>query len=211
MALRRKRACSVEKRVTINNGFSRYSLPDGSKDWDTSIKLAKAAVKDGVTHAICTPHTLNGRYTNHKDDIIWLTDLYQKKLDEAKIPLIVFPGQEVRLSGDLIDALDNDDILFCDEDGTYMLLEFPSEDVPTYAQDTIFKIMQRGVTPIIVHPERNSRILKEPEILQGMLEQGCLVQITASSYTGIFGKKIEEMLYLCQRRTRFAKTAVSIE
>ena len=97
------------------------------------------------------------------------------------------------MSGDLIDALDNDDILFCDEDGTYMLLEFPSEDVPTYAQDTIFKIMQCGVTPIIVHPERNSRILKEPEILQGMLEQGCLVQITASSYTGIFGKKIEEM------------------
>ena len=168
-------------------------IDDGSKDWDTSIKLAKAAVKDGVTHAICTPHTLNGRYTNHKDDIIWLTDLYQKKLDEAKIPLTVFPGQEVRLSGDLIDALDNDDILFCDEDGTYMLLEFPSEDVPTYAQDTIFKIMQRGVTPIIVHPERNSRILKEPEILQGMLEQGCLVQITASSYTGVFGDKIEEM------------------
>ena len=168
-------------------------IDDGSKSWETSIKLAQAAVKDGVTHAICTPHTLNGRYTNHKDDIIWLTDLYQKKLDEAKIPLTVFPGQEVRLSGDLIDALDQDDILFCDEDGTYMLLEFPSDDVPTYAQDTIFKIMQRGVTPIIVHPERNSRILKEPEILQGMLEQGCLVQITASSYTGVFGDKIEEM------------------
>ena len=168
-------------------------IDDGSKDWDTSIKLAKAAVKDGVTHAICTPHTLNGRYTNHKDDIVWLTDLYQQKLDEAKVPLAVFPGQEVRLSGDLIDALDNDDILFCDEDGTYMLLEFPSEDVPTYAQDTIFKVMQRGITPIIVHPERNSRILKEPEVLQGMLEQGCLVQITASSYTGVFGDKIEEM------------------
>ena len=97
------------------------------------------------------------------------------------------------MSGDLINALDNDDILFCDEDGTYMLLEFPSEDVPTYAQDTIFKVMQRGITPIIVHPERNSRILKEPKVLQGMLEQGCLVQITASSYTGVFGDKIEEM------------------
>lgn len=168
-------------------------IDDGSKDWDTSIKLAKAAVKDGVTHAICTPHTLNGRYTNHKDDIIWLTDLYQKKLDEAKVPLTVFPGQEVRLSGDLIDALDNDDILFCDEDGTYMLLEFPSEDVPTYAQDTIFKIMQRGVTPIIVHPERNKKILEEPTVLQELIEQGCLVQITASSYMGTFGKKIEEI------------------
>ncbi|MDK6665462.1 tyrosine-protein phosphatase [Lactobacillus crispatus] len=168
-------------------------IDDGSKDWDTSIKLAKAAVKDGVTHAICTPHTLNGRYTNHKDDIIWLTDLYQKKLDEAKVPLTVFPGQEVRLSGDLIDALDQDDILFCDEDGTYMLLEFPSDDVPTYAQDTIFKVMQRGITPIIVHPERNKKILEEPTVLQELIEQGCLVQITASSYMGTFGKKIEEI------------------
>ena len=168
-------------------------IDDGSKNWDTSIKLAKAAVKDGVTHAICTPHTLNGRYTNHKDDIIWLTDLYQQKLDEAKIPLTVFPGQEVRLSGDLIDALDQDDILFCDEDGTYMLLEFPSDDVPTYAQDTIFKVMQRGITPIIVHPERNKKILEEPTVLQELIEQGCLVQITASSYIGTFGKKIEEI------------------
>lgn len=168
-------------------------IDDGSKSWETSIKLAKAAVKDGVTHAICTPHTLNGSYTNHKDDIIWLTDLYQQKLDEAKIPLTVFPGQEVRLSGDLIDALDQDDILFCDEDGTYMLLEFPSDDVPTYAQDTIFKVMQRGITPIIVHPERNKKILEEPTILQELIEQGCLVQITASSYMGTFGKKIEEI------------------
>ena len=57
----------------------------------------------------------------------------------------------------------------------------------------IFSIQQRGITPIVVHPERNSRILKEPHILQELIEQGCLVQITASSYVGTFGKKIEEM------------------
>ncbi len=114
-------------------------------------------------------------------------------LDEAKIPLTVFPGQEVRISGDLPDALDNDDILFLDEEGQYMLLEFPSDDVPTYAKDMIFSIQQRGITPIVVHPERNSRILKEPHILQELIEQGCLVQITASSYVGTFGQKIEEM------------------
>ena len=39
-------------------------IDDGSKDWETSIKLARDAVKDGVTHAVCTPHTLNGKY-NH--------------------------------------------------------------------------------------------------------------------------------------------------
>ena len=65
--------------------------------------------------------------------------------------------------------------------------------MPTYAKDMIFNIQQRGLTPIVVHPERNSRILKEPHILQELIEQGCLVQITASSYVGTFGKEIEKM------------------
>lgn len=167
-------------------------IDDGSKDWQTSMKLAEEAVKDGVTHAVVTPHTLNGKYLNHKKDVIRLTDNFQDMLDDAKVPLTVFPGMEVRLSGDLLDAIDNDDILYCDEDGTYMLLEFPSDDVPVYAQDTIFQIEQRGITPVIVHPERNNRILKEPEVLASLLHQNCLVQITASSYTGLFGKKIED-------------------
>ncbi|WP_127345758.1 tyrosine-protein phosphatase [Lactobacillus amylolyticus] len=168
-------------------------IDDGSKDWKTSLKLARDAVKDGVTHAVCTPHTLNGRYLNHKEDVIKLTDEYQQRLKEARIPLTVFPGQEVRISGDLPQALEDDDILFLDEDGRYMLLEFPSDDVPAYSQDMIFKVMQRGITPIIVHPERNNRILKRPTILQNLIKQGCLVQITASSYVGTFGKDIEEM------------------
>ena len=168
-------------------------VDDGAKDWQTSIKLAKEAVADGVTHAVCTPHMLNGKYINHKKDVIRLTENFQDMLDDAKIPLTVFPGQEVRISGDLPKALDNDDILFLDEDGQYMLLEFPSDDVPAYTRDMVFKLMQRGITPVVVHPERNNKILEEPTILQELIEQGCLVQITASSYVGTFGKKIEEM------------------
>jgi len=168
-------------------------VDDGAKDWQTSIKLAREAVADGVTHAVCTPHMLNGKYINHKKDVIRLTENFQDMLDDAKIPLTVFPGQEVRISGDLPKALDDDDILFLDEDGQYMLLEFPSDDVPAYTRDMVFELMQRGITPIVVHPERNKKILEEPTILQELIEQGCLVQITASSYMGTFGKKIEEM------------------
>lgn len=168
-------------------------IDDGAKDWETSIKLARQAVSDGVTHAVCTPHTLNGKYVNHKKEVITLTQNFQDMLDDAKIPLTVFPGQEVRISGDLPKALDDDDILFLDEDGQYMLLEFPSDDVPAYAKDMIFKLMQRGIIPVVVHPERNKKILEQPRILQQLIEQGCLVQITASSYMGTFGKKIEEM------------------
>lgn len=167
-------------------------IDDGSKDWETSLKLARDAVDDGITHALCTPHTLNGRFLNHKADVIKLTEEFQEKIDQAGIPLTVFPGHEVRLSGGLLEALDNEDILFCDEDGQYMLLELPSNEVPHYTKNMVFQLQQRGITPIIVHPERNNEILEEPTKLQKFLEMGVLVQITASSYTGIFGKKIED-------------------
>lgn len=167
-------------------------IDDGARDWMTSMKLAREAVQNGVTHAIVTPHTLNGKYLNHKKDVIRLTENFQEMIDEAGLPLQVFPGMEVRINGKLPEAIDNDDILFCDEDGKYMLLEFPSNDVPTYSSNMVYELLQEGITPIIVHPERNTKIMDDPAILQGFLEQGCLVQITASSYTGIFWKKVEK-------------------
>ncbi|MBP2058111.1 protein-tyrosine phosphatase [Lactobacillus colini] len=168
-------------------------IDDGSPDLETSLKLAKAAVDDGITHALMTPHHLNGKYTNHKQDVIKETKEFQQALDDNDIELTVFPSQEVRLSADIPEALENDDILFCDEEGTYMLLEFPSEDVPMYAKDMTFRLLGEGITPIIVHPERNNKILHDPQVLQQFLEQGCLTQVTASSYVGVFGKEIEQL------------------
>ncbi|MCZ3622335.1 tyrosine-protein phosphatase [Lactobacillus mulieris] len=167
-------------------------IDDGAKDWMTSMKLAREAVQNGVTHAVVTPHTLNGKYLNHKKDVIRLTENFQEMLDEAHLPLTVFPGMEVRINNKLLEAIANDDILFCDEEGKYMLLEFPSNDVPSFSSSIVYELLREEITPVIVHPERNTKIMQNPELLQGFLEQGCLVQITASSYTGIFGSKVEK-------------------
>lgn len=168
-------------------------IDDGSPDLATSLKLAREAVNDGVTHALLTPHHMNGRYVNHKTAVIKATDDFQQALNEAKIPLTVFPGQEVHLNGQLLEALDDDDILFADEGNRYLILEFPSQEVPQYALNMIFRLQERGIVPIIVHPERNAELLEHPEKLQPFLERGCLTQLTSSSYLGTFGKKIEKV------------------
>ena len=87
-------------------------VDDGSPDLESSLGLAEAAVADGITHALMTPHTLNGKYLNHKKDIIKDTAKFQEELNKHNIPLTVFPSQEVRLNGNLHQALDDDDILF---------------------------------------------------------------------------------------------------
>lgn len=47
----------------------------------------------------------------------------------------------------------------------------------------------------MVHPERNSGIIENPDILFDFIEQGVLSQITASSITGHFGKKIQKLSF----------------
>jgi len=168
------------------------NVDDGSKSLRASIRMAKAAVDNDVTVALMTPHHMNGHYVNHKPDVIRLTEEFQSHLDNNHIPLQVFPSQEVRINGDLLQALDNDDILFADESNRYLLLEFPDDDVPTYSTDMIFQIMQRGITVQIAHPERNTKIMSTPSILFDLIEAGALAQVTASSYVGTFGKKVEK-------------------
>lgn len=168
-------------------------LDDGSPSMETSLRLAQEAVADGVSHCLVTPHHLNGHYINHKQDVIAATNVFQVALEEAQIPLTVFPGQEVRVSDRVLPAYDNDDLLYVDEGGKYLLLEMPSGGIPAFAKQLVFELTQRGIIPVIVHPERNAGILENPNQLVSFLEQGCLTQLTAASYMGTFGRKIADL------------------
>lgn len=166
-------------------------IDDGSKSMEVSLRLAREATANGVTHALLTPHHMNGHYVNHKLDVIRQTKEFQEQLKRHDIPLMVFPGQEVRINGNLLKALDQDDILFADTGNRYLMLEFPDDDVPHYTNQMIFDLQQRGIVPVIVHPERNTKMMAQPDLIYQLLEKGCLSQITASSYVGTFGKKVE--------------------
>jgi len=118
---------------------------------------------------------------------------FQQSIHNAEIPLTVFPGQEVHLTGDLLKAIDNNDILFMDEGGRYLLLELPHSGVPEYTEDVIFELKTRGITPVIAHPERNHGFQKDPDKIYDFIQMGCLTQLTSSSYLGIFGKNVEKL------------------
>lgn len=166
-------------------------IDDGSPNLESSLMLAKQAVSDGVTHILCTPHHLDNEYVNHKNDVIRVTNEFQEKLNAYQIPLRVFPGQEVHINGNLISKYD--DLLGIDANKRYMLLEFPHRNVPEYAEQMIFKLKKLGTTPVIVHPERNSEIQNNLELLYNFIKKGALAQVTATSYVGGFGEKVAKI------------------
>lgn len=167
-------------------------VDDGSPDIETSLKLAEVAVEQGITHMLLTPHHMDGDYLNHKADVIEKTTAFQKALDHNQIRLTVFPGQEVHITGELIQATDRDDILFADESNRYLILELPHNEVPEYTEKMLFALQTRGITPILVHPERNQGFMQDPDKLYEFVSQGCITQLTASSYVGVFGEHVQK-------------------
>lgn len=166
-------------------------VDDGSPDIETSLGLAKIAVEQGITHMLLTPHHMDGDYLNHKADVVAKTTEFQEELDRNQIRLTVFPGQEVHITGELMQAIERDDILFADESNRYLILELPHNEVPEYTDKMLFSLQARGITPVLVHPERNQGFMQDPSKLYNFVAQGCLTQLTASSYVGVFGAHVQ--------------------
>ena len=70
----------------------------------------------------------------------------------------------------------------------YLLIEFPGISVPRDADAVLHELIVLGVTPVIAHPERNLAFSREPELLESFVRKGAIVQITAASLTGEFGR-----------------------
>lgn len=168
-------------------------VDDGAKNLEFALRMAQDAVSEGIGNIVLTPHHMDGDYTNHRVDVINRVSNFQQSIRNAGIPLTVYPGQEVHLTGDLLKAIDDDDVLYLDEGGKYLLLELPHSGVPEYTEDMLFELRTRGIIPVIAHPERNHGFQKHPDMIYEFVQMGCLTQLTSSSYLGIFGKNVEKL------------------
>ncbi|WP_034549704.1 tyrosine-protein phosphatase [Carnobacterium funditum] len=168
-------------------------IDDGAKTMDDSLAMARVAVAEGITHILVTPHYKNGRWTNEKETVLQGIAAVQQELDNRDIPLTLFPGQEVRIVGELMEDILANKIQFIDEANQYLLIEFPTATIPAFTDSLFFELQKTGVTPIVVHPERNHAILNDPTKLLNLVEKGALAQLTAGSYIGSFGKKTQKL------------------
>lgn len=170
-----------------------FGIDDGAQTLEESVALAQQAVKEGITHIIATPHYKPSQYINKAPKIRALVDLLQMELDNRGVALTVFPGQEVRISENLLAEIDAGDIQFLDEGNRYVLIEFPTLVIPTYTQALFYELQSRGIVPVIAHPERNAKIIKDITILEELVAGGALAQLTAASLIGEFGDDLVDL------------------
>lgn len=155
-------------------------IDDGAPDMATSLAMAEIAANDGIRTIIATPHLASAAYP--REQLIAAVAQLNTALRQQSMPVTILFGAEVQ-AHIALKAADQ----FCLAGSSFLLVEFPYSYLPADAEDLIYSLVTRKITPIIAHPERNAQIGREPLLLAPLLNMGAKTQITADSLTGKLG------------------------
>ncbi|MEG0775040.1 CpsB/CapC family capsule biosynthesis tyrosine phosphatase [Clostridium sp.] len=172
--------------------FHSHILPgidDGSVDMEISIKMIDISISEGVECICATPHFL-------PEEVEIKREFYFSKLEELrnavkKKNIEIISGVELYINPTL-PKLYKENKIWGINNKNYMLIELPMQYFPLYTEEVFYELRILGITPILAHPERNFEILKNPNLLVNLINQGALAQMNSGSLTGRYGSKIEE-------------------
>jgi protein-tyrosine phosphatase len=165
-------------------------VDDGPTTLAESLKLARFCVADGITVITATPHCHSSIHLLRADILPHVAAL-NRELQAAGIPLTVLPGSEIQVFDSKIYRREFEEDVFCHlgDRHTFTLMEFSWQEAlfPTDSVELIEWIRDRGMTPIVAHPERHTFFREQPALLQPIVDAGAWIQITVDSLLGNFG------------------------
>ena len=164
-------------------------VDDGAKSWEIAQQMCQIAAADGITDIVATPHA-NDRYRYDRETFqATLRQLQEKAGDSPRLAL----GCDFHLSYENLQSAYEHPERYVIDKGQYLLVELSNYSVPAQIADCFHKLGDHGLTPVLTHPERNPILQSTPQRVLEWAEQGCVVQVTASAFTGSWGEKVQQI------------------
>lgn len=162
-----------------------WGLDDGARDLDVSLEMLRMAAESGTSDIVATPHS----------DLQFAFD--PEKIAERIRELNQAPGSKPRIHTGCDFHLHFDNIGDCLEHPSkytinhlrYLMVEFSEVSIPKSLSQVFERMLNAGITPVMTHPERNALLMKDQAQLVAWIHTGCLLQVTAQSFLGRFGKR----------------------
>jgi protein-tyrosine phosphatase len=166
----------------------------GCPDLETSLSMAREAAASGIDTVVCTPHLseMVPEDIRHAREV---ADEVVAEIARAGIQLKLLLGFEVDLAVAATCGPEELKTLTVEGSRGVIVLEMPYEGWPRFLEQTLFRLATGGFQPVLAHPERNDRIQRSPELLEGCLKAGAVAQGTAASLTGEFGRGPERAFH----------------
>lgn len=170
---------------------------DGPKTMEDSKAMALAAVQDGITHVVTTPHVMPGiapfdmaLYREH------LTALKSWCRDQG-LPLRLFPGAEIFYTPMTVQYLGEGRVLTMNSTA-YVLVEFDPAERYEQIRKACAELTAHGYIPILAHTERYTALVRHPKAALALREElGLAYQVNCSTIIqpkGIFQNRFIKAL-----------------
>jgi len=164
------------------------AIDDGPRTMDEALAMARLHVAAGVQTVAATPHVSWDMPTSTEAIERGLVEL-RAALAEQQIPLELVRGAEVdvhrasELSDDALRELTLGG-------GGWLLLEAPlRQGIPL--EPIVRSLHARGHRIVIAHPERSPLLQRDLAGLRQLVRAGVVTQVTASSFSGRFGRTVQ--------------------
>lgn len=163
-------------------------LDDGARTLEDALDMARAAIADGIEAVAATPHVRDD-FPTAPEDMERAVEALRTGLARAGLTLRLLPGGEV--SVDRLFLLDPDTLARFGLGGNprCLLVETPYVGWPLALPNALQALLERGVTPVLAHPERNADVQRDRELLRPLVQAGTACQITAASLDGRLGRQ----------------------
>jgi len=163
-------------------------IDDGARSLDESNEILVALASLGFTRVVATPHMRPGMFDNTREVLVGAFDSFKEKIAQySEAPALELSCEHYF-----------DDVVFRTlmegrgvpyPGGRAVLLEFYATDFPLTVDHRLADLRRRGYLPVIAHPERYEPLWKSHDIIERLLDIGCVALLDAAALVGRYGRK----------------------
>jgi protein-tyrosine phosphatase len=158
-------------------------IDDGARDEAGAIALVAEAVAGGVTTIAATPHLRSDHPRVLPLELAERTARLQAALDREGIAAKLVTAGEVDLRWAQQIGPEELKAVSYGGRGHDVLAEVPYGELKPDFEDLVFRLRVRGYRVLLAHPERSPTFQRSVDRLLALVQQGCLIQVTAGAIT----------------------------
>jgi protein-tyrosine phosphatase len=162
-------------------------VDDGVENVDDGVALLRALAGLGFSRVVATPHMRPGLFDNTAKGL-------REAFERTQAALAALGDLPVR---ELSSEHFFDDVVFRRllageglpyPGGAAVLIEFHDGNLPLRLEQLLAQLRERGLTPVVAHPERYRVIWERPALLDRLLDSGAVALLDTAALVGKYGR-----------------------
>ena len=179
----------------LRNDIHSHLIPgidDGSPDMNITIQLLEKFIDLGYKKVITTPHIMSDYFKNTSDIINSGLEDVRNEIEKRQLKIQIEAAAEYNLEPEFEDLLEKNNLLTFGPE-KYLLFELSFFDEPPRVNDVIWKMREKGVSPVLAHVERYAYWHKDYDKIEEMINRGVKLQLNIGSITGAYGPEVKKV------------------